>query len=105
MKKANIEIEQSTVDIQHTSVIDVIMSLQLTTVDQVATQLNDQKGLAESLAKILSKVDIFVQLIDELSAVSLCALMSGSVAHRRRSDPPVSECGMASGLVFVQGTC
>ena len=105
MERANVEIGQTVIDIQQSSITDNSVANRFDTVDQATTQINMQKDLAKSLANILSKVDVFVSLIDDLSSISTCALVTGSIADLVRSDPPVSQCCMTSGLVFVQGTC
>ena len=68
MEMADIEIRQAVTDVRQSSITD---TTRLNIVDQVATQMNTQKDLAKSLARILSNVDVFVGLIDELSSVSL----------------------------------
>ena len=81
MERATTEIGQTAMEIRQSGITNTVMTRHLETVDGVTTQLDTQKDLAKSLASILAKVDVFVTLIDDLSAVSRYLTITGIGAH------------------------
>ena len=81
MGSARIEFRQTTVQVRQSGITDDGMTEHLDTVDQITSQLGEQRDMAKSLANVLAKVDVFVTLVDRLSAVRLCLSMTGTGAH------------------------